>query len=75
MNEVVIGALVGLGIGVVLFVFELIATSRSAAERAKRMHQKVAKRDATEEKALRTLLRFVLILPFAFALGAWVIWG
>ena len=74
MHVAVTGALVGLGLGIVLMLFEYISVKRAAADRAERTHTK-PRIDATEEKGLRSLLRFCLVLPPAFALGAWMIWG
>ncbi len=44
------------------------------ADRAKRTHRP-SQMDATEHKSLNSLFRFCLILPPAFALAFWAIWG
>ena len=74
MHMSVVGALVGLGIGIVLVVFELMQINSAIAERAKRTHRP-SKMDATEYKALRGLISFCLLLPPILAFAFWAIWG
>ena len=74
MQTALMGALAGLGLAIVLMLFEYMAIKNAIADRAKRTHRP-SQMDATESKALSSLFRFCLILPPAFALGAWMIWG
>ena len=68
------GALVGLALGVVLTVFEWYALKKDLEERGKRMHKKF-EMDVTEKRRISNVLRFSLVLPAAFALGFWIVWG
>ena len=68
------GALVGLGIGVFLTLFEYLALKKSVEERAKRLHRKAQFEDI-EKRRIRTVMRFALILPIGFAAGAWLVFG
>jgi hypothetical protein len=74
MQMALMGALAGIGLGIVLMLFEYLSIRSAIAERTKRTHRQV-QMDATEAKRLHSLFRFCLILPPAFALGAWAIWG
>jgi hypothetical protein len=71
-NSVVMGALVGLAIGVLLLVFDYMMIRQGAAERAKRQHLTVVTLDNTERKRLRSLFSFCLFLPPALALAFWI---
>jgi hypothetical protein len=73
MNAALQGALVGLGIGVALLVFDVMAIRRTAAERAKRNHQTEVVLDSTEKGRIKTLLRFCLALPPVLAGGFWIV--
>lgn len=68
------GALVGLGLGVVLVVFEYYMLNKDLEERGKRLHRKL-EMDVMEKRRIHTVLRFSLLLPAGFALGFWLIWG
>lgn len=68
------GALIGLGIGVVLTVFEWYFLKKAAEERGKRLN-KTIEMDEMEKRRINNVLRFSLLLPFGFALGFWIIWG
>ena len=73
MNSAVLtGALVGLGIGVLLLAFDYLMLRQAAAERAKRQHQTMVAFDSTERKRLGSLFRFCLFLPPALALAFWI---
>ena len=74
MEFLIKGALAGLGLGIALMVIDYSMSKKNAAERAARIKGKPAL-DAAEIKSLKSLFRFCLILPFAFAVGAWMIWG
>jgi len=72
MNELIKGALVGLGIAVFLFVFDYVMIRRGAAERAKRNHTTVVTLDSTEKKRIGSLLRFCVALPPVLAVAFWI---
>ena len=73
MSSVLTGALIGLGVGVVLLVFDYMMIRQGAAERAKRQHQTVVTLDNTERKRLTSLFRFCLFLPPALAFAFWIL--
>jgi hypothetical protein len=66
------GALVGLGIGV--FLFEYLMLKKNVEERAKRLHRK-AEFEEIEKRRIKAVMRFAVLLPIAFAAGAWLIFG
>jgi hypothetical protein len=74
MNPVIEGALIGLGIGVLLVIFEYMMLSQQVNERAKKLSRK-AEFDITERRRMTTILRFAALLPFGFAAAFWLIWG
>jgi hypothetical protein len=74
MHIALIGALIGLGVAVLIFVFDYMVMRGHAAERAKKRNRK-AEFDATEEKQIRSLAGFCVFLPPAFALVFWLLWG
>ena len=74
MNPVIEGALIGLGIGALLVIFEYMMLRQQVNERAKKLNRK-AEFDMTERRRMATILRFAAILPFGFAAAFWIIWG
>lgn len=68
------GLLIGAGVGVVLFLFEYFAAHKSAAERGKHQARK-PELNQDERARITTMLRFGFILPIAFAIGFWWVWG
>jgi hypothetical protein len=74
MHIALIGALVGLGIAVLIFVIDYVMLQGHAAERAKKRNRK-SELDNTEKKRIRSLAGFCLFLPPAFALVFWMLWG
>ena len=74
MNPVIEGALIGLGIGLLLVIFEYMMLSQQVNERAKKLNRK-AEFDITERRRMTTIFRFAAILPFGFAAAFWLIWG
>ena len=72
MNTILMGALAGLGLAVLLFVFDYMAIKRGAAERAVRQHKKVVELDSTERARITSLLRFCIFLPPVGALLFWI---
>jgi hypothetical protein len=73
MHPAIQGALVGLGIGVAMFLFDYLALRRRAAERAKKAHKTVVELDQTDRGRIIALARFVVFLPVGFALLFWAI--
>ena len=70
MNIALKGLLVGAGIAAVLIIFEYLAISREVAERSKRVARKV-EWDQAQHSRMRGMVKFGLILPIGFAIGAW----
>ena len=68
------GALIGLALGVFLVVFEYYAVKRAVEERAELRHKK-PEFEPTDRKRIQTVLNFSILIPPAFALGAWLLWG
>jgi hypothetical protein len=71
-GSAVTGALVGVGIAVLLLAFDYMMIRQGAAERAKRQHQTVVTLDDTERKRLRALFSFCVFLPPVLALAFWI---
>lgn len=74
MHVVLQGALIGLGIALFLVVMEYVLVYKGAKERAARWRRAV-ELDVTERKRISTIVRFALVLPPAFALVFFIIWG
>jgi hypothetical protein len=74
MHVALEGFLAGLGIAVVLILFEYTAIKREVAERSKRVAKQVDW-DSNQRSRLRGMINFGVVLPFACALGAWWLWG
>lgn len=74
MNPAIHGALIGLGIGAFLLLAEYVLLSKAVSERAKKLNRK-AEFDITEKRRISSMTRFVLVLPVAFALVFWWVWG
>jgi hypothetical protein len=74
MNPVLEGALIGLGIGAFLVLFEFIFINKAVNERAKKLNRK-AEFDQTDRKRMSTIIRFAFVLPFAFAAVFWWVWA
>ena len=72
MNIWLQGFLVGVGLSVVLIVFEYTAINREIAERSKKLAKKVDW-DSNQVSRMRGNITFGLILPFGCAIGAWLI--
>jgi len=66
--------LAGLGLAIVLVVFEYLAITREVAERSKRVAKKVDW-DSNQRSRMRGMVNFGIILPIAGAIGAWWVWG
>jgi hypothetical protein len=74
MNEAIQGALIGLAIGVVLLGTEWMLLRKAAAEQAAKLHRAAVLDDIARNR-IKTMARFALVLPFAFAFAFWYIWG
>ena len=72
MPPALTGALVGLAIGVLLYIFEYVVLTKQSKERAVKLHRK-PEFDQTERNRLSTVLRFNFILPLLFAAGFWLV--
>jgi hypothetical protein len=68
------GAGIGAAAGVILYMLEYALMRGAAKSRVKRSG-KSAELNDIEKRRLGAVGRFCLILPFAFAVGFWVIWG
>jgi hypothetical protein len=68
------GALIGLGLAAFLVLGEYLLIKKSANERAARFHRKV-EIDSSETRRLRSIMTFAVLLPPAFGLAYWVLWG
>ncbi len=74
MHVALEGFLAGLGLAIVLVVFEYFAIQREVAERSKRVAKKVDW-DSNQKSRMRGMVNFGIILPIGGAIGAWWIWG
>ena len=74
MNPVIQGALLGLGIGVFLFIFEYMALNKQVNERAKKYNKK-PEFDITEKRRMAMVRNFIPILAGGGALLFWIVWG
>ena len=72
MNIWLQGFLVGVGLSVVIIIFEYMAIKREVAERSKRVAKKVDW-DSNQVSRLRGVMTFGAILPFGCSIGAWLI--
>ena len=68
------GGLIGLALGAFLVLAEYVLIKKSAKERATRFHRKV-EIDSSEHSRLRSIVKFAAVLPPAFALAWWFLWG
>jgi len=74
MHVALQGALWGLGLGAFLVFAEYFMLSKAVRERAERYKRK-PEFDVTERRRISSITRFAVLLPPAFALGFWVLWG
>jgi hypothetical protein len=74
MHPALMGALVGAGLAILLYVADYMMIHKGATERARRKHKnQPVVLDNTERKRLRSLAMFCLLMPPAFALGFWMV--
>ncbi len=74
MEFAIKGALLGLGIGIVLVAFEYILLTKGAKERAVKLHREPAL-DDVETGRIKSMARFALILPVLCGFLGWWVWG
>jgi len=72
MNIWLQGFLVGVGLSVVLIIFEYTSIKGEVAERSKRLAKKV-EWDSNQVSRLRGMMTFGAVLPFGCSVGAWLI--
>ena len=72
MHPAIEGALVGAGVAVFLIAAEYFLLRKAVGDRAERLKRK-AEFDVTERRRISSLTRFAVILPFAFAVGFWIV--
>jgi hypothetical protein len=72
MHPAIQGALIGAGVSAFLVATEYLLLRKNVNERAERFKRK-AEFDVTERRRMSSISRFALLLPFAFALGYWLI--
>ena len=75
MNAAIQGAVIGVVVALAMFAFDYLMIRRNAAERAKKQHKTEPVFDDADRSRIRSLARFVVVLPPAFALLFWMIWG
>ena len=68
------GGLVGAALAAFQVGAEYLLIKKMARERAERLHRAVQV-DPGEHNRMRSILRFSFVLPFAFALAWWMLWG
>jgi uncharacterized BrkB/YihY/UPF0761 family membrane protein len=74
MQAALNGLLVGLGLGLLLLLFEFVALNKAVNERAKKYNRK-PEFDVTERRRMHSMLRFAVIVPLGFAAAFWLVWG
>ena len=72
MHPALLGLLVGLGVGIVLLVFEYVMIGKAVNERAKKYNRK-PEFDVTDRRRMESMMRFAFMLPFGFAAIFWII--
>lgn len=75
MSVATVGALAGLGVGILMVMFEYFMLKRLAERRAVQKGKKKPEFDATERKQMFGTFKFALFLPPGFALLAYMFWG
>lgn len=68
------GALIGLALAAFLVAAEYMLIQKAARERAARLNRKV-EADPSAHNRMRSITTFSFVLPFAFALAWWILWG
>ena len=74
MNMALQGALVGLGLGIILVVTEYLFVKKAVQERATPSNPK-PEFDGSDRNRIKSVVGFSIFLPPALALGFWLIWG
>ena len=74
MHPALEGALVGLGIAIVLYVLEYVLLKKQAKERAIRQHKpNLVEFDSTEKARLNTVRNMCFVVPAFFAGMYWLV--
>ena len=68
------GGLIGLALGAFLVLAEYLLIKKAAKERAVRFHRKL-EIEPSEHSRIRSVATFSMLLPFAFGLAWWILWG
>lgn len=72
MHPALLGALVGAGIGILMYVVDYMQLSSAASERAKRAGKKRSELSGDERKHMRAVGSFCLVLPPVLAFIFWM---
>jgi len=74
LHPAVEGAIVGLGIAIVLYVLEYYLLKKQAKERAVRQHKpNIVEFDSTEKARLHSVGRMCAVVPVFFAAMYWLL--
>jgi Na+/H+ antiporter NhaC len=73
MHPAISGAITGVIVAVLLFLFDYMMLRRSAAERAQKNHKTRVEFDQTERSRVASLVRFIVFLPVLFGIGNWML--
>jgi hypothetical protein len=73
MHPAIEGALVGLGVAIVLYGLEYYLLKKQAGERAVRQHRTGNEFDSTEKARINSVGRMCLFVPAFFAVMYWLI--
>lgn len=74
MHVAIQGGLIGLALGAFLVAAEWLLLRSAARERAARL-RRAAELDETARRRIRSITSFAALLPPAFALVFWIVWG
>lgn len=74
MHPALQGFLAGVGLALVLIIFEYSAINREIAEKSKRMAKKIDW-DSNQVSRMRGMITFGIALPIGTALIAWIMFG
>lgn len=74
MDAAIQGAMIGFAVAAGLLAVEYLMVRKAVDERGKRLNRKL-EMEPTERGRIATMARFCVLVPPAFALFFWVIWG
>jgi len=72
MHPAITGAITGLVVAILLFLFDYLMLRSRAAERAKKNHKTIVEFDQTDKGRILSLARFLVVLPFLFGALNWM---